>query len=35
MQEKTGLYLISAAIAVLSMIGYQVFIKKNPATSIR
>ncbi|MEY4730305.1 MAG: hypothetical protein RL020_1463, partial [Pseudomonadota bacterium] len=30
MQEKTGLYIISAAIAVLSMTGYQVFIKKIP-----
>ncbi len=30
MQEKTGLYLISAAIAVLSMVSYQVFIKKIP-----
>jgi drug/metabolite transporter (DMT)-like permease len=30
LQEKTGLYIISAAIAVLSMTGYQVFIKKIP-----
>ncbi len=31
MQEKSGLYFISAAIAVLAMVGYQVFIKKIPA----
>lgn len=31
MQDKTGLYLISAAIAVLSMIAYQIFTKKIPA----
>ncbi len=30
MQEKTGLYLASAAIAMLSMVCYQVFIKKIP-----
>lgn len=30
MQDKTGPYLLSAAIAVLSMIAYQVFTKKIP-----
>jgi drug/metabolite transporter (DMT)-like permease len=39
MQEKTGLYLVSAAIAVISMIGYQIFTKKisadiNPVVSV-
>jgi drug/metabolite transporter (DMT)-like permease len=39
MQEKTSLYLVSAAIAIISMIAYQIFTKKisadiNPVVSV-